>query len=90
MRFADTSTLFAFYSHARFTFLPYCDEATAIRYLREKGVTHVVVRDSGLNSRPYLSKWMETGVSDAHEVLRTVARNGERIRVFQIVNVSDR
>jgi 4-amino-4-deoxy-L-arabinose transferase-like glycosyltransferase len=90
VRFADTSTLFAFYSHARFTFLPYCDEATAIRYLREKGVTHVVVRDSGLNSRPYLSKWMETGVSDAHEVLRTVARNGERIRVFQIVNVSDR
>jgi 4-amino-4-deoxy-L-arabinose transferase-like glycosyltransferase len=82
--FADTSTIFAFYSHARFTYLPYCDEATAIRYLRKQGVTYVVVRDSGLNSRPYLSKWMETGVPDARDVLQTDSGYGEKIRVFQV------
>jgi Dolichyl-phosphate-mannose-protein mannosyltransferase len=84
IRIADASTLFAFHAGAEFTFLPYCAEATALRYIERMRVTHIVVRDTGLTSTPYLEKWMKFGVPDARQVLGMVADTGERIYVYQI------
>ena len=74
MRFADESSPFAFHAHADWIWLPYCDEQTALQYLRKKGVTHVVVNGSVISARPYLKKWME-------EVAELSA---EHVRVFEL------
>jgi len=81
MRFADESSPFAFHAHADWIWLPYCDEQTALQYLRKKGVTHVVVNGSVISARPYLKKWMEDGVPDSPEVAELSA---EHIRVFEL------
>ena len=81
MRFADESSPFAFHAHADWIWLPYCDEQTALQYLRKKGVTHVVVNGSVISARPYLKKWMEDGVPDSREVAELSA---EHVRVFEL------
>jgi hypothetical protein len=84
VRIADTTGPFTFHAHAESVWLPYCDELTALRYLERMGVTHVVVRSSQGGSRPYLAKWIQKGVPDAHEVSHVIAAGGETIRVYAL------
>jgi hypothetical protein len=84
MRVADTSTYFAFHAHAANFLLPYCDEVTALRYLEKMRVTHIIVRDQGWYSTPYLKKWMDVGVPNTRQIVGMIAGNGERIHVYEI------
>src|SRR5262249_8508312 len=58
LRIAAAWTPPAFHAHAAFVWLPYCDSATARRFLTKSQVTHVVLRDSDLDAT-YMTKWME-------------------------------
>lgn len=84
MRVADTSTYFAFHAHAANFLLPYCDEETALKYLEKMRVTHIVVRDQGWYSTPYLQKWMNAGVPNTRQIAGMIAGNGERIHVYEV------
>ena len=84
IRIADVSTPVAFHARADFIWLPYCDEATALRFLAKSGVTHVVLRDQGLDARPYLKKWMEHDVPNARQILAMVSATGERFRIYEL------
>lgn len=83
MRIASTFTMVAFHARADFIWLPYSDEATALRFLEKSAVTHVVLRDEGLDARPYLKKWLASGVPNARQVVAAVAATGERLKVYQ-------
>lgn len=82
LRIADVSTPFAFHARADFVWLPYCDEATALRYLEKMQVTQVVVRGDDPELRPYLKKWMEGGVPNSRLVARTISGAGEVVQVY--------
>ena len=88
LRFADASTPFAFHARADFVWLPYCSEATALRYLQEKHVTHVVVRERAQSSRPYLEKWMVSGVPNSLLVARAISDSGERVWIYDVRRAS--
>jgi 4-amino-4-deoxy-L-arabinose transferase-like glycosyltransferase len=82
MRIADTSTLAAFHARADFVWLPYCDEATALRFLAKVGASHVVLR-SDLGDRPYLKKWMEEGIPGARQLISMSSR-GLQFQVYEL------
>jgi hypothetical protein len=83
LRLADASSPFAFHARAQFVWLPYCDEETALRYLRMKGVNYVVVSEYELDARPYLKKWLEEGVPNSHEVA-PISGTAKRVRLFKL------
>jgi 4-amino-4-deoxy-L-arabinose transferase-like glycosyltransferase len=58
----DTSMVVAFYASAPFVPYPYTNSDTALRFLDERGVRFVVLKDENLSTRPYLNAWMSNGV----------------------------
>ena len=84
VRIADTSTPFAFHARAEFVWMPYCDERTALRFLRKMNVTHIVLRSNALAARPYLKKWMTEGVSDARLIYQINSVAGEDVQVYEL------
>jgi 4-amino-4-deoxy-L-arabinose transferase-like glycosyltransferase len=83
---ADTTPLFAFHARAEFTWLPYSDEATALRYLQMKRVTHVVLRSGSwvIDSRPYHKKWFTDGIPNARLVTQVSAGTGEQALIYEL------
>jgi 4-amino-4-deoxy-L-arabinose transferase-like glycosyltransferase len=84
LRFADASGTFAFNAGAEFVWLPYCDEATALQFLNKRQVTHVVARGEALEWRPYLKKWMESGVPGGSLVTQAISGTGEKVQVYEL------
>jgi 4-amino-4-deoxy-L-arabinose transferase-like glycosyltransferase len=84
LRFADASGTFAFNAGAEFVWLPYCDEATALQFLNKRQVTHVVARGEALEWRPYLKKWMESGVPGGSLVAQAISGTGEKVQVYEL------
>jgi 4-amino-4-deoxy-L-arabinose transferase-like glycosyltransferase len=84
LRIADTSTMFAFHAHADFNWLPFCDGPTALRYLQEKRVTHVVISDDALTLRPYLAEWLNSGVPGSRQIADIETGGGQRTRVYDM------
>jgi 4-amino-4-deoxy-L-arabinose transferase-like glycosyltransferase len=84
LRFADASGTFAFNAGAQFVWLPYCDEATALQFLNKRHVTHVVARGEALEWRPYLKKWMESGVPGGSLVAQAISGTGEKVQVYEL------
>jgi hypothetical protein len=80
---ADSTSPFAFHAGAELTWLPYCDEQTALQFLQKKRVTHVVVDEEEIYSRPYLKKWMEEGVPHSQEVIPPISGTHQKVRVFR-------
>ncbi|MGO4173559.1 ArnT family glycosyltransferase [Bosea sp. TAF32] len=81
---ADTMTPFAFHAKADFVWLPHSDEATALRYLALKGVTHVIARSDGLDEVPYLRSWSRNGVPDGELVAQVPYSNGKLVQLFRL------
>jgi hypothetical protein len=69
---------------AEFVWLPYCDEATALQILSKRQVTHVVTRGEALEWRPYLKKWMESGVTGGSLVAQAISGTGEKVQVYEL------
>ena len=84
LRIADASGTFAFNAGAEFVWLPYSDEATALQFLNKRQVTHVVVRGEALEWRPYLKKWMESGVPGGRLVAQAISGTGEKVQVYEL------
>jgi 4-amino-4-deoxy-L-arabinose transferase-like glycosyltransferase len=84
LRIADASGTFAFNAGAEFVWLPYSDEATALQFLNKRQVTHVVTRGEALEWRPYLKKWMESGVPGGSLVAQAVSGTGEKVQVYKL------
>ncbi len=80
---AGTSTVVAFHAGADFVWLPFCDAATALRFLKEQGATHVVVDGGELFGRPYLADWFEHGVPGAVPVASIESGPGRIVRIFE-------
>ena len=73
--------------------LPYADEATTLRFLNKKQVTHVVVRSYtsyALESVPYLKKWLADGVPGARLTAQVVSGSGEKVFVYDLRPGDDR
>lgn len=83
LHIASTSTPGAFHAKAAFTWLPYTDEATALRYLRRRGVTHVAIKDLDLASRPYLAKWRRDGVPSSQVVVEAKMGSGNAVVIYR-------
>jgi hypothetical protein len=81
---ADSSAPFALHARPQATSLPYCDEETALRFLRKKDVTHVVVSEYALDTRRYRKKWTEDGLPDSEEVMPPISETPKRVRVFKL------
>jgi len=84
LRIADASTPFAFHARAEFVWLPDCDEATALQFLNKRQVTHVVVRSDAMEWRPYLKKWVASGVPDARLMAQVISGTGEKVQVYEL------
>jgi 4-amino-4-deoxy-L-arabinose transferase-like glycosyltransferase len=83
LRVADTTSSFAYHAGAKLIWLPYCDEQTALSYLRKQVVTHVVVDEEEIASRPYLGKWLEQGVPNSQEMLPPISGTRYKVRLFK-------
>jgi hypothetical protein len=81
---ADTSTVLAFHARAPFVWLPYADGDTALRFLRQQRVTHVVVDEAFAETRPYLQDWMEQGVPGGAPVASFAAGPGRTVTIFEM------
>ena len=81
IRIADTSTSAAFHARADFVWLPYCDESTALEFIKKNKVTHVILRN--LEGRPYLSKWLNEGVPGARQIVN-LSGAGRRFMIYEI------
>jgi hypothetical protein len=84
LKIADTSTPFAFHARAEFVWLPYGDEATALRYLAKKHVTHVVLSSDALDRAPYLKSWAQHGVPGGQLVGQVRTDGGRHVQVFRV------
>jgi hypothetical protein len=84
LRIADVSTPFAFHARAEFVWLPDCDEATALQFLNQKQVTHIVVRSNTMEWRPYLKKWMAGGVPDGRLTAQVISGTGDKVQVYEL------
>lgn len=80
---ADSDAQLAYHANGKLVWLPFTDQNTALRYLTQKGATHVVVRQSHVSFRPYLAGWLENGVPGARETIDMVSAMGERLKIFQ-------
>lgn len=84
LRVADTTNSFAYHAGAKLIWLPYCDEETALHYLKKQGATHVLVDEEEIASRPYLGKWMEEGVPNSQEVGPPISGTRYKVRLFRL------
>jgi 4-amino-4-deoxy-L-arabinose transferase-like glycosyltransferase len=84
LKIADTSAPFAFHAQAELVWLPYCDEATALKYLAKKQVTHVVLSSHVPDETPYLKSWTENGVPGAQLVGQVRSDGGRHVQVFRL------
>jgi hypothetical protein len=84
IRIADTQTIVAFEAHARLVWLPYCEEATALRYLHKNHVTDIVLEDKDASIRPYMRKWLESGVPDSRLILAVTSRQGHGLKIYHV------
>jgi hypothetical protein len=57
-RVMDTQPTAAFYGGAALVRYPWCDAATALRYVEHKDVDYVLLRDSDEGRRPYIDEWL--------------------------------
>jgi hypothetical protein len=83
LRVADATTPFAFHAGAKLILMPHRDEQTALSFLQKKGVTHVVVDEEEVSSRPYLKKWMEEGVPNSQEIVLPISGTRYKVRLFR-------
>jgi hypothetical protein len=88
VRISDASMPFAFHAGAEFVWLPYADEATALRFLKKKQVTQFVVRSYttyALESVPYLKKWLAGGVPEARLAAQVISGSGEKVLIYDLL-----
>jgi len=86
VRILDTATNISFHAKATHFWMPYCDEATAIRYLESKRVNVVVIRKSYAELFPYLRTWADKGIPHPHAKLARSFEIGarEKITIYRI------
>jgi hypothetical protein len=83
VRLLNSSTPLAFHAGAAHFWLPYCDEPTALRYIEQKQITHVVVRTADRSAVPYLDKWLGSGPPLAQaKVVYGFDMPGESIKIY--------
>lgn len=85
VRLAEASTAFSYYADADWIPLPYCDSDTALRYFEKKQVSHIALRESLIDARPYLRDWMASGIPSPRAELVQEGRSeaGERFRIYR-------
>jgi hypothetical protein len=91
IRILDSSAIISFHAKASLFWLPCCDEKTALRYIDKSAIDFIVVRDSSIESCPYLKKWVDDGITDRRwELIRTIEarRDGgdgwEKIAIYRV------
>ena len=84
-RVMDTNSVVAYHAQADFTWYPYCDEATAIRYIDKKDIQYLVLRDWRSQVTPYLKHWLDHGVPQGRGtvVYSTKMPSGERLQIVR-------
>ncbi len=82
---ADTTPTLAFHASATFVKFPYSSEETAIKYFRKRGVNFVVLRGSAIDMRPYIKKWLASGVPDAVQIA-DLSTPSDKILIYKLSN----
>jgi hypothetical protein len=82
---AEASTAFFYYADAEWVPLPYSTSETALNYFDKRQVTHIALRESAIDSRPYLRNWMANGIpSPRAELIQDASlESGERFRIYR-------
>ncbi len=82
----DSSTVISFHANALHFWLPYCDEETALKYIQNKNINAVVIRESDGDSRPYLKSWVDNGIpiSTAALVYSFELGARDKIKIYRI------
>lgn len=80
----DTMPIAAFYSGLNMIPFPYCDSATALKYIQKNGINVIVLRTTD-SSRPYLKSWMESGIPDDRaKLVNTLSgRDGCIVKIYR-------
>jgi 4-amino-4-deoxy-L-arabinose transferase-like glycosyltransferase len=86
IRLLYSSTPLAFHAGAEHFWLPYCDEATALRYIDRRDITHVAVRTGDRGAAPYVVKWVTGGLplANARMVHSFDLGAGETVKIYAI------
>ena len=84
-RILDTGPYIAFYSGGTYGPFPFCDEETALKFIRTQNVDFLILRQNRGADLSYYNKWEREGIPDpkAHLILQTETRNHERISVYR-------
>jgi MFS family permease len=74
-----------YYAEGDFGYMPYADEALALRYIHKLAPDFLVVRSSELRQAPYFGPWLERGIEDecASPGFETTSPSGEVIKVWR-------
>lgn len=82
IRLLDSTGEIAFHAKASLFWLPYCDEKTALDYIKTKKINVVIVRKSAVDSYPYLESWMNNGIPDRGAKLVKIVDAGQQGRTI--------
>lgn len=70
--YMGNSAVFAYYAHGTRMYLPYASESVTLEYIHRKNPDFIVLREDDRNKRPYIGKWLQSGIPDkcASEIKR--------------------
>jgi 4-amino-4-deoxy-L-arabinose transferase-like glycosyltransferase len=78
------NNIVTFYAKGNLILYPYCDSATALRYIRKKNPDFIIVDYLGIGHSPYLEDWLNNGIPDpqAEEIYQGGNSTAGKIRIF--------
>jgi 4-amino-4-deoxy-L-arabinose transferase-like glycosyltransferase len=79
----DSMMAAAYYSGAALESYPWCDAATALRYIDRVKPTFLVLRDTDGGRRPYLAQWIEKVPDDRFVLAKTFTGHTGATRVYR-------
>jgi 4-amino-4-deoxy-L-arabinose transferase-like glycosyltransferase len=83
MRLMDTGPTVAYYAGAVLVPFPWCDGETALRYIDHKNISHVILRDSDRQRRPYLAEWLRQVPDGRLKLVKAFQSQSGQIRVYR-------
>jgi 4-amino-4-deoxy-L-arabinose transferase-like glycosyltransferase len=84
----DAHAAIGYYAKASDWPLPYCDSATAVRYIEKKKPDFIVLQSSTAQVFPYVKDWMDQGIPDprAKLVVTQTTPEGDRVQIYRMLD----
>jgi hypothetical protein len=81
-RIMDTGPLVAFYGDGVLVPYPWADSETALRYITQRNITYLVLREHDATRRPYIAAWFQHP-PDRFELVKTFTADSGTTRLYR-------